>query len=291
MSAAAGLRVGTSSWSSSDWRGRFYPQDAVAADFLAHYARRYDTVECDATFYGIPAASTVAGWARKVPDRFLFSAKLPREITHEKGLVDCADAVSRFVGVMDRLGGRLGPLVAQFAYVAKRRDAEEYETGSDFRDRLRGFLQVWPRSFRLAVEVRNAKWLAPPLLDLLREHGVSLVLPAYYTMPDPDRLFRGPDPQTTDLLYVRFLGDHRRMDALVERLQREEGRPGEWTSLAVDREAEMRRWARHLGERAEAGATVLAYFNNHYAGFAPGSADLFLRIWDEVHGSAGGSTR
>ena len=257
---------------------------------MTRATRRYDTVECDATFYGVPAPSTVDGWARKLPRGFLLSAKLPREITHDKGLVDCGDDVRRFVGVMERLGDRLGPLVAQFAYVAKRRDAEEYETGEDFRARLQTFLDDWPEGVPLAVEVRNAKWIAAPLLDLLRRHGVTLVLSAYYTMPPPDRLFRGPDPQTTDRIYVRFLGDHRKMDALVERLRRDEGRPGEWTSLAVDREPEMQRWAHHLAGRAASGATILAYFNNHYAGFAPGSADLFLRIWDEVLHRRGGTT-
>ena len=74
----------------------------------------------------------------------------------------------------------MGPVVAQFAYVAKRTDAHEYQTSDDFRSRLAGFLDLWPRERELAVEVRNAKWVAPPLLDLLRKRGVSLVLPAVY---------------------------------------------------------------------------------------------------------------
>ena len=73
------------------------------------------------------------------------------------------------------------------------------------------------------------------LLDLLSAHGVSLVLPAIYTMPEPARLFRGPRPVTSDLVYVRFLGHHREMDALVARLQREGQRTGEWSELALDR--------------------------------------------------------
>ena len=52
------MRIGTSSWSSPDWRGPLYPEGAEAGSFLAHYATHFDTVECDATFYRIPSAKT-----------------------------------------------------------------------------------------------------------------------------------------------------------------------------------------------------------------------------------------
>lgn len=274
------VRIGTSSWSAKDWRGPFYPPDARPADLLVHYSRKFDTVECDATFYAIPAARTVEGWRAKTPEGFLFTAKLPREITHERGLVDCGEQVREFVDVMGRLGARLGPVVAQFAYVAKRRDPREYATGDDFRRRLGSFLEEWPRDRELAIEVRNPGWIASPLLDMIRQRGVSLVLPVYYTMPGPEKLFRGPDPVVTDLAYVRFLGHHRRMDEKVARLRAEGKRTADWNELAEDRSEEMRRWVSHLRRKAEVGTRVLAYFNNHYAGYGPGSAYLFRRLWE-----------
>ncbi len=276
----AGLRVGTSSWSSPDWRGKLYDPGSRPRDFLEQYARHFDTVECDATFYGVPRPTTVDGWRSRTPEGFLLSSKLPREITHERGLVDCGGTLNEFLGVMGRLGQRLGPTVAQFAYVAQRRDAREYETGDDFRSRLRSFLDLWPKERQLAVEVRNAKWVAAPLLDLLQERGVCLVLPAIYTMPGPARLFGGPRPVTTNLIYVRFLGHHREMDQLIAR-QREQGRrDSEWGELALDRSAEMREWVAPLRAESLAGARVLVYFNNHYAGYAPGSVTEFKRLWN-----------
>ena len=77
--SASPLRIGTSSWSSDDWRGPFYPAKAKPADYLPFYAQHFDTVECDATFYGIPRASTVEGWRTKTPEGFLFAAKLPQD--------------------------------------------------------------------------------------------------------------------------------------------------------------------------------------------------------------------
>ncbi len=280
------LRVGTSSWSAQDWVGPFYPPGTAPGDFLRVYAERFDTVECDATFYAIPAERTVDGWAAKTPEDFLFCAKVPREITHDRELVDCADVVEAFTGTMRRLGPRLGPLVAQFPYFAKGRDPEEYATGDGFRARLAAFLDVWPADVELTVEVRNAHWVAPPLLDLLRERGVGLTLPAYYTMPSPGRLFRGPEPATAETIYVRFLGNHREMDRLVARLKKEGKRGGEWDALAVDRTREMRAWVRPLKKRMLAGHRVLVYFNNHYAGYAPDSVDIFRRLWEEERAGA-----
>jgi uncharacterized protein YecE (DUF72 family) len=275
----ARLRIGTSSWSSDDWRGRFYPAKARPAEYLALYAEHFDTVECDATFYRIPAASTVDGWRARTPEGFVFASKLPQEITHERGLVDCAAPTREFLGVMERLGDRLGPILAQFPYVAKRADAVEYATGDGFRERLRAYLDAWPAERRLAVEVRNATWIAPPLIDLLRERGVTLAFSAYYTMPGPERLFAGPDPQTTDSLYLRFIGDHKTMDALVAKLKAEGKRAAEWDSPALDRSDELKRWAAVLRERPLPVKGV-AYFNNHYAGFAPESARRFRDLFN-----------
>ena len=81
-----GIRIGTSSWSSNDWRGVFYPESARPGEFLALYAEHFDTVECDATFYRTPSLSMVRGWASCTPEDFLLSAKLPREITHDRNI-------------------------------------------------------------------------------------------------------------------------------------------------------------------------------------------------------------
>jgi uncharacterized protein YecE (DUF72 family) len=260
--ASPPIRIGTSSWSSPDWRGPFYPKNARPVDFLPIYATRFDTVECDSTFYGIPAARTVDGWRARTPEGFLFACKMPREITHDRGLVDCEEPLAQFL--------------------AKRRDPAEYATGDEFRARLTAFLEHWPVERELVVEVRNPRWVAPPLLDLLRGRGVGLVLPAIYTMPGPGRLFHESEPVTSNTVYVRFLGDHREMDELVARLRSEGRRRADWNELALDRADEMREWVYPLRQRAEAGARVLVYFNNHYAGYAPGSADQFRQLWEQA---------
>ena len=55
------LYLGTQGWSYPSWVGSFYPPATPASAFLEHYAREFDTVELDTTFYAIPRTSTIAG--------------------------------------------------------------------------------------------------------------------------------------------------------------------------------------------------------------------------------------
>src|SRR6058998_3291833 len=143
------LRIGASSWSAPSWEGVFYPTGTRPGDYLAHYAGRLDTVEVDATFYGIPGDRMVDGWRELTPPGFLFAAKFPRSITHERLLSDCAQECGTFLKAMDRLGDKLGPLLLQFRYF--RRD--EFPDPKPFLDRLEVFLAGLPRGRRYAVEV------------------------------------------------------------------------------------------------------------------------------------------
>src|SRR5262249_11308692 len=149
------LRVGASSWSAPSWVGTFYPPGTAPAEYLARYATRYDTVEVDATFYGIPGERMVDGWRDRTPPRVLFAAKFPQVITHEKLLEGCASETLEFLRVMDRLGDKLGPLLLQFRYFRR----EEFPDPNPFIDRLERFLPSLPRGRRYAVEVRNKNFV------------------------------------------------------------------------------------------------------------------------------------
>jgi len=272
------LHVGTSSFSWTDWKGVFYPADAAPGDFLGHYATVFKTVEIDATWHAMPSRRTVESWARRVPERFTFSLKVPKEITHDRYLEDCGAPWSQFLRALEPLGDKRGPLLFQFPYVAKKKDPEEYATGTDFRRRLSAFADLLPPGGRYVVEVRNVTWYREPLLDLLRERGISLALVAYYTMPPPQQLFRQGDPVTAPFSYLRFLGHHKQMDELVQKARVERGKDHDWDEILVDRTDEMIRWAPVVMKLLGRQDDVFAYFNNHFAGFAPGSVDLFARI-------------
>jgi uncharacterized protein YecE (DUF72 family) len=281
-----GLRVGTSSFSWTDWRGVFYPLDLKPADFLAYYATVFNTVEVDATWYATPGRRTVESWARSVPDGFTFSLKVPKDITHDHYLEGCEAEWNRFLEVLEPLGEKRGPLLFQFPYVAKRKNADEYATGTDFRQRLARFLPLLPSDGRYVVEVRNASWYDEPLLELLRSRRIALSLVSFYTLPGPRTLLRGIDAATAPFSYMRFIGHRYWMDKLVVEAKEERGKERDWDELLADRTRDTREWAEvaHglLGKQKE----VFFYFNNHYAGFAPGSVNVFVNVWKETHAAA-----
>lgn len=278
----AHLHLGTTSWTNPDWEGLIYPPGSSSQEYIAHYAEVFGAVEIDSTWYRVPSAKAVEGWLRRTPEHFRFAAKVPRIITHEKNLVDCQGEMEEFLRAMSPLGSRLGPLLLQFEYIARGRDAGEHETGDQFRRRLEAFLPHLPtEQLRFAVEVRNAKWVRPELVDLLRRHRVALALTSYYTMPDLAALRARLDPVSADFLYLRFLGDRKGMDEHVAELIASGRKQRHWDELVWDRKEETERWVAELKAllTQHPGMEVYTFFNNHYAGYAPGSLELFARAW------------
>jgi uncharacterized protein YecE (DUF72 family) len=281
------LLLGASSWSWPDWRGLVYSEGCKEKDFIGEYARTFSTVEIDSTFYRSPPAAMVKAWDERTPPGFLFSAKVPQSITHEKYLVGCREETAGFLDAMAVLGPKLGALVFQFQYVAKGKDPEEYRTGAEFRKRLAAFLAELPKGFRYAVEVRNRTWLVPDFLGLLADHGVALVLSDYYTMPGLPDLEGKIDPVTAGFAYIRFLGDRRKLDELVAKKKAADPEARDFDEVLVDRSREMSAWVPAISRLLDRRIDIFAYFNNHYAGCAPGSIDLFARMWGRGGGPSG----
>ena len=262
------LRLGASSWSAESWEGAFYPAGMRPADYLAHYATEFDTVEIDATFYAIPAERLVDGWRDKTPPGFLFAAKVPQVITHERFLEDCGRELGEFLRVITRLGDKLGPLLLQFRYFKRA----EFPDPKPFLDKLERFLPALPRDLRFAVEVRNKTFVTPAVLDLLRRHRVALAFIDHPWFYRADELLKRPGALTTDFSYVRWLGDRHAIERVTTR----------WDKVIVDRGREMRIWIPALRSMLERQGTVRGYFNNHYAGFAVGSIRLLQEMWGGV---------
>lgn len=98
------LRIGTSGWVYSDWRGVFYPPNLPQSRWYSHYARAFDTVEINYSFYRLPSEETFDHWREQAPEEFLYAVKANRYITHLKRLKDAAEPVARFLGRARRLG-------------------------------------------------------------------------------------------------------------------------------------------------------------------------------------------
>jgi uncharacterized protein YecE (DUF72 family) len=265
---AANLRVGTSAFTAAGWEGTFYPSGMQPRDFLSYYATQFNTVEVDSTFYRTPRASTVEGWAKKTPEDFIFSLKVPQIITHEKVLQDCQAEFEQFVSVACLLGKeKLGPLLLQFPYFNKTK----FNSGREFLARLAPFLKKLPKDYQFVVEIRNKQWLSTEFFDLLREHRVAFALIDQAWMPRPRELFDKFDPITAPLTYVRWLGDRKGI----------EERTKTWDKTIVDRRREIAEWVKILKQIMPRDLKAFAYANNHYAGNGPATVKLFWDTWNQ----------
>jgi uncharacterized protein YecE (DUF72 family) len=266
------IRLGTSSWTAPSWEGPFYPKGLPSSRWLEHYAQQFDSVEIDATFYRIPEERTVDAWRDRTPPGFLFAAKVPQVITHEKMLENCLEETTAFLKVMQRLGDRLGPLLLQFRYFRKA----EMPDPKPFLERLERFLPSLPPTMRFAVEVRNRSFLGERLFDMLRRQGIALAFIDHPWFPGVDEMMKRRAARTAPFSYIRWLGDRVEI----------EKRTTSWDALIVDRRAEMRRWAAAVRTLQAEERSVLGYFNNHYAGYGVGSIRLFREILEEPAASS-----
>lgn len=274
------VRIGTSSWSWKEWVGPFYPPGTPSGDFLVEYAKRFDCVETDMTYYRVPSPRTTRGWAERLPDGFTMAAKFPRSICHggeaAKPDPECLldldkTAADRngFLAAMAELGPKCGPLVLQFPYFNK----SAFARPGPFLERLDRFLAALPPDFRYGVEIRNRTWIGPDLLEILRRHSAAFVLVDQAWMPHGDELPARLSPVTTDFAYIRLLGDRQEIEEITTT----------WEKEVIDRNDRLARWAAVIRRIAGEVREVFTFANNHYAGHAPATVRRLRGMLDQAN--------
>ena len=264
-SKASDIRLGTCSWSTKDWEGTVYEPGTPSTEYIAQYAKRFNTVEIDATFYATPRTSTVDGWRDRTPEGFVFSAKIPQEITHERFLADCDRVLSGFLKTMGRLGDKLGPVLLQFPYYSKKSGVTE----DTFLERLFPFLDAAPRDeYTFVVEVRNKTWLNNRLLEPLRERNVSLALIDHPWMHRPGALLARNGLFTGPVLYIRWLGDRYGIEKITTT----------WSEPVVERKRDLQGWVPAIQAALDKQLPVYGYVNNHYSGHAPHDVEVLEQL-------------
>ena len=248
------IRIGTCAWTFDDWAGVFYPPDLPQTHWLEFYARYFPAVEVDSTFYAVPSEQTLRRWIEVTPESFRFSCKLVREITHARRLFDCATELNVFLKAIEPLTPKLQVILVQLPASF---------TPKDGRQSLRKFLLHLPKAFRFAFEFRHPGWHRPQIINLLQKHRVCWVWSD--TSPLNERNLAPFEflPHTTDLLYLRLLGDYTtKYNGDGKHLHRYE-------KLLWKREAALDSWSLRIERHLDTVGEVLAFAGNHFEGFAP----------------------
>ena len=241
------IRLGTQGWNYTAWVGPFYPDGTRTTDFLSVYARAFDTVEVDSTFYAIPPARTVRDWAARTPPGFRFSLKMPQEITHENGLRNSESLTRLFFERAGELGDKLGAVLIQLAP----------GFGPSELPALASFLPTLPSSqVSIAIEFRQRNWIHDGVIALLAEHNVALALADARWIPRKVMQTLAARP-TADFAYLRWMGPNR--DIM------------DYSRIQFDRTRELESWAAVVAALARKVKTVYGYVNNHFSGHSPAS--------------------
>jgi len=230
------ILLGTSGWSYKDWIGPFYKKKEKS--MLSAYSKVFKTAEIDSTFYRFPTKGMAMGWLKYSPTDFIFVAKLPKLITHEKKLSldkGVEDDLKRFCELMEplHLYGKLGCMLIQLPP----------RFGFDL-DLMEDFFKILPTDIRFAVEFRDLSWMRDETWRLLRKYEVA------YTIVDEPLL--PPELHVTSrIAYFRWHGRG--------------SRPWYNYRYSID---ELEPWVPKVKEVANKVETIYGYFNNHYHGYA-----------------------
>ncbi len=250
--AAARPLIGTQGWTGSDWERLAYPRGLPGAARLGWYARIFDAVEVNSTFYAIPSPATVRGWKSAVPARFVFAVKMPRVITHEYDLTNSAPELSAFLNAVSGLDEKLGPVLVQLPPGFGPERLPEL---------ARFFARLPTRDMRFFLDIRSPVLRTNAFRELLDRSEVGLVTAGPASGPRSVRVSRGA-------AYIRWLGSRR-------------GLPG--GSLKGQKnldefKRECARWAAAIRAHAERGTTVYGFFANDYFGFSLLPAAYLLKL-------------
>jgi len=238
------VRIGTSGWTYPHWVGPYYPARTSQSAMLSCYARDFDSVEVNHSFYRMPLPHMLRVCRETTPPDFVFAVKVHRYLTHRLRLQGVEQAVLNFVRRVALLGPKLGPLLLQFP-----------ETFRCDPPRLRAFLELLPPRLRFAFEFRHLSWFTEEVYAALRAHGAGLVLadtPDYPAVEEP----------TADFVYARLHG-------------------GEVLYRSPYTVPQLEQWRDRIRGWCAEGRDVYVYFDNDFLAFAPDNAK---RLRDMVLG-------
>ena len=239
------IYIGTSGWNYKSWKGKFYPQGLKQKDWLGHYAKKFNSVEINNTFYQLPQKATFRDWAGNTPDGFIFSVKASRYITHMKKLKDCSTAVDKLFEYAGELGKKAGVFLFQFP----SNQHKDYT-------RLEKFLKLLTGKYSYVFEFRHESWFHKSILELLDDNKCGIVI-------NSSPKFPFHDVATGSICYIRMHGSRKLYKSKYS-------------------EDELRKFAEMVIKYHDRGFYSFIYFNNDAHGHAAEDAYTMHKIIEDI---------
>jgi uncharacterized protein YecE (DUF72 family) len=187
------LRMGTAGW--SQWKSDFYPKEIKSGSRLEFYAGRLSAVEINSSFYHMPREITIAKWMEQTPPDFKFCLKMSRFISHTKKLRDCEEPLAFFMGRMEILKDRMGPILIQLP--------ASHQFNHEAIESFYALLDKYRHNYNFAIETRHLSWYEPDSIMLMEKYNITHVI------ADSGVKFPYREIITTKTVYLRFHGAER----------------------------------------------------------------------------------
>ncbi|OCH98287.1 hypothetical protein A8135_12065 [Legionella jamestowniensis] len=238
--------IGTSGWSYGGWIGRFYPEKIKPDGVLPYYAKTFDSVELNNSFYQIPKEKNIKKWLNLTPPHFIFSCKANRYITHTKKLQDTEESVVRLLHAFSHFEEKLGPILFQFPpYWPLDLSC------------LKNFIEHLPSNYFYTFEFRHKSWFCEPLYELLQKHQMTLCFYDFKT-------YQSPEIVTGKFIYIRMHGPQK------------EAYQGSYS------EEVLIKYTQKINHWQQEGKPVYCYFDNDEKCCAPKDAQRLKHLIDHT---------
>src|SRR5215204_441127 len=166
--------IGCSGFHYKEWKEEFYPKTLPQSRWFHYYTQHFNTLELNVTFYRFPTLKSLQSWYNKAPKDFVFSAKVPRWITHYRRFEETERMLGDFYGLLkegmkEKMGAVLFQLPGQFPYSIEK---------------LHKMIGQLDYSFTNVIEFRNEGWWRKDVMQLLKKNNVGFCGVSFPKLPD-----------------------------------------------------------------------------------------------------------
>ena len=247
------IQIGCAGWLYEDWKGSFYPRGLETRDYLPYYAKIFDIIEINSTFYNLPSKETVSNWYDRVPDDFRFIIKVWKAITHKLDNPDVDFSLTQFFDRLKALKSKIHAYLFQFP--------PWFQYSPKHFDYVKSLIKQSPPEYKYVIEFRHNSWFEEDILNQIGDNDRILIGTSY--LEDLIPYFK----LNQNTFYIRLIGD--RNLSIFDRVQREK-------KEEINDLLQIIRKFRNDPNIYE----IFIIVNNHYTGFAPETVNLLKKELD-----------
>ncbi len=236
------IRIGCAGWDYKDWIGVFYPKNLEVSKHLEFYSKYFDFTEINSTFYSLPSKEIIDNWNKRVPEKFRFTVKLWRKITHEAKNDELNYFISQFFTHFTRLEEKIEKYLIQFP--------PWFIYSEKHLNKLIQIINLLPKEKNYAIELRDSSWFKQNIINRFINRLNIILVTSYIDKIKP---YYHPNQSS---YYIRLIGNRQLT---------------KFNQIQLSKEKEIEQLYNNIHKLIQKPniKEIFIVVNNHYTGFAP----------------------